>query len=315
MRKRGTDLPVESGRNGDARARPPGDPGAGIAPSGFRLPASARVGAVRLRVADLDRSLRFYRDLIGLKVIAATVDEARLGAHGEDRVLLELHEQPGARPVPKRGLLGLYHFALLLPSRPDLGRFLRHHIALGTPFGSADHQFSEALYLVDPDGLTIEVYADRPRESWSVRDGEYAAVSDALDAPSLMDAGGDDAWSGVPQRSVIGHVHLYVGDLAAAATFYHEGLGLDRTIWSFPGALFMAAGGYHHHVGVNTWAAGAPIASSAHARLVEWELAVGDAGVVDAVVQSLQSIGVVAVRDGADAVAVDPWNIAVRITP
>jgi catechol 2,3-dioxygenase len=288
----------------------------GVKPPGFRLPAETHVGAVRLCVADLDRSLRFYRDLIGLKVIAAGVHQARLGAHREDHVLLELHEQPGVRPVPRRGLLGLYHFAVLLPGRGDLGRFLRHHAALGTPFGAADHAFSEALYLVDPDGLTIEVYADRPRQNWSVSGGEYAAVSDPLDAASLVAAAGDESWGGVPPGTVIGHVHHYVGDLALASSFYHDGLGLDRTIWSFPGALFMAAGGYHHHVGVNTWAKGARAATGQDARVLEWELVVQDGEVVEAAGLSLEQAGFTVTRAAGDAIiAADPWNITVRITP
>jgi catechol 2,3-dioxygenase len=288
---------------------------AGVAPPGFRLPADAQLGVVRLCIANLDRSLRFYRDVIGLNVMSASLHQARLGAHGDDRVLLELREQSGVRPVPKRGLLGLYHFALLLPSRGDLGRFVRHHGALGTPFGAADHSFSEATYLVDPDGLTIEVYADRPRDTWTVRAGEYAAVSDPLDVEDLVGSGGERSWAGVPRGSVIGHVHLYVGDLDAAAAFYHAALGLDRTIWSFPGALFMAAGGYHHHVGTNTWAGSAPVATAADARLEEWELVVPEIGVVAAAARSLQAGGYAVARVGDNAVvARDPWNITVRIS-
>jgi catechol 2,3-dioxygenase len=288
---------------------------AGVKPPGFRLPQGTRVGAVRLQVADIERSLRFYRDLIGLALLDASGERAALGAHGAGTVLLELVEQPGVRAVPRRGLLGLYHFALLLPSRQALGRFVRQQLALGTPFGAADHSFSEATYLVDPDGLTIEVYADRPRESWQVRAGEYVAVSDPLDAAALVAAAGEESWSGVPAGSVIGHVHLYVDDLATAATFYHDGLGFDRTIWSYPGALFVSAGGYHHHVGLNTWARGAPAASAEDARMLYWELVVPDAAVAAAAARSLEAAGYTPAREDDAVVAADPWGTTVRLIP
>jgi catechol 2,3-dioxygenase len=292
----------------------------GIPAPGFRLPPDTRVGRVRLQVADLDRSLRFYRDLIGFAVHGEDGGVARLGAHDSAAVLLELVEKPGVRPVPRRGLLGLYHFALLLPERAALGRFLRQQRALGTPFGSADHAFSEALYLVDPDGLTLEVYADRPRETWQVRNRQYAAVSDPLDHAALIAAAdaadGDATWAGVPRGSVIGHVHLYIGDIAEATSFYHEALGFDRVIWDFPGALFVSAGGYHHHVGLNTWAVGAPIATADDARMLHWELVLPGARAVQEAAASLEKHGYTVVRDVAgrdDVAATDPWNITLRL--
>jgi catechol 2,3-dioxygenase len=288
----------------------------GIRPPHFRLPGDTRIGRVRLQVADLQRSLAFYRDVIGFAEHTVASDTAALGAHDDDDVLLELVEKPGVRAVPRRGLLGLYHFALLLPIRADLGRFLRRQSELGTPFGAADHAFSEALYLVDPDGLTIEVYADRPRSEWEVRDGEYAAVSDPLDTDSLLAGAGDSPWQGVPAGSVIGHVHHYIGDIALATSFYHDALGFDRTIWSFPGALFVGAGGYHHHVGLNTWAAGARIATDGDARLLDWQLVVPERAVIADAARSLEKQGYAVTRNGeeGDVVAADPWGITVRIT-
>lgn len=285
----------------------------GIRPGGFRLPPDIRLGRVQLQVADLERSLAFYRDRIGYAVLAHEAGRAELGGHGGDRVLLELVEKPGVRPGPRRGLLGLYHFALLLPSRGDLGRFMRAQLDRGTPFGAADHAFSEALYLVDPDGITVEVYADRPRSSWEVRDEQYVAVSEALDGEAVLAAGEGGAWQGVPAGAVMGHVHLYVGDLDAAPRFYHDGLGFDRIIWSYPGALFVSAGGYHHHVGLNTWAAGAPVATTDDARMLEWELVV-DATSHEALAASLAEAGFSSdVVSSGDIVADDPWGIRVRI--
>jgi catechol 2,3-dioxygenase len=243
-----------------------------IHPTTYRLPDASRVGAVRYQVADLERSLWFYRDLVGLREIdretAGGSVRVRLGAAGESGPLIELVERTGARPVPRSGRLGLYHSALLLPSRQALGAFVRHLDEAHFPAGASDHLVSEALYLRDPDGLTLEVYADRPRAEWVIRDAEYVMALDPLDWDGLRALAPEVRWSGVPAGAVIGHVHFYVGDLDQASSFYHQGLGLDKVLWSLPGALFLSAGGYHHHVGVNTWVAGAPVATDADARLL-----------------------------------------------
>ena len=291
---------------------------AGIAPPGFRLPAAAHVGAVRYQVADLQRSLWLYRDLVGMQLIdRQDSDEsprARLGAADGRVVLLELVEKQGARPVPRSGRLGLYHSALLLPSRAALGSFITHLNEAGFPAGSADHSFSEALYLRDPDGITLEVYADRPRDEWVIRDREIVGTLDPLDTAALVGLSAGSPWTGAPAGSVIGHVHFYVGDLDEAAAFYHAGLGLDKVGWSLPGALFMSAGGYHHHVGVNTWLADAPVATDADARLLEWELVVPDRGSLIAAANSLGHAGHPVSLVGTEIRAVDRWGIAVKIT-
>jgi catechol 2,3-dioxygenase len=287
----------------------------GIRPAGFRLPDATHVGRVTLAVASLDRSLAFYRDFVGLHEIAAGGEAggrwSRLGAQDSRTVLLELREQPGARPVPRRGLLGLYHFALLLPDRPSLGRFVKHLQRHQFPAGAADHVFSEALYLTDPDGLQMEVYADRPRASWPSLNGELVSGVDPLDFHGLIEAAGDGEWTGVPQGAVIGHVHFYVGDLARADAFYHSALGLDKTIWTFPGALFVSAGGYHHHVGLNIWAAGSPPASERDARLLQWTLVLPDRPSIDRVADSLAAAGD-AVSRGDTVSATDEWGIRVE---
>jgi catechol 2,3-dioxygenase len=226
-----------------------------------------------------------------------------------------LHEQPGATPVPRRGRLGLYHYAILLPDRAALGRFLAHLRDLGAYAGMSDHYVSEALYLTDPDGLGIEVYADRPRESWR-HDGRQLVMStEPLDAQSVIDAGGGVRWSGMPAGTRIGHVHLYVGDLDRAARFYHEALGLDKVVWGYPGALFLSAGGYHHHLGTNTWAAGAPAAREGDARLLEWELVVPSAEEAAQGARSLEAHGVPVARDEDGWRAADPWGTTIRVRP
>ena len=289
----------------------------GVAPGGYRLPDATRLGPVRLQVAGLARSIAYYESVLGLRELEKNRGEGvvQLGAHGNDSVLVELRERPGAAPVPRRGLLGLYHFAILLPDRAALGRLLRHLTALGVHAGMADHLVSEALYLADPDGLGIEVYADRPRESWKKTGRQIAMATDPLDVHGLLAEAGDAPFTGLPAGTVIGHVHLHVGDIERAAHFYHEGLGFDKMVWNYPGALFLAAGGYHHHLGTNTWAAGAPSASDGDARLIEWEIQVPTIADAHAALDSVAAAGHAVERDASGGTTKDPWGTQVRLRP
>jgi catechol 2,3-dioxygenase len=284
----------------------------GIAPPGFRLPPDTKVGVVRLQIGDLQRSIDYYQEVLGLRLLTRAADRAALAAHGDDRPLVWLHERSGVRPVPRRGRFGLYHFAVLLPDRAELGRFVAHLRRIGERAGSADHLVSEALYLTDPDGLGIEVYADRPRSAWRFADREILMTVDPLDIENLIRAGEARPWQGVPRGSTIGHVHLHVGDLNLAGAFYHDALGFDKMAWNFPGALFLSAGGYHHHLGTNTWAPG-PAAADDEARLLEWELVLPDGDHAAAAVRSLRTSGhqVNETREGATAA--DPWGTPLRI--
>jgi catechol 2,3-dioxygenase len=243
--------------------------GSGVHPPGYRLPDEAHIGHVRLQVNDLATSVAFYTRVLGFRVVSEAAGIASLAAEA-GAALVELRERRGARPVPRRGLIGLYHFAILVPDRPTLGRFVAHLADLGVRAGAADHSVSEALYLNDPDGLGIEVYADRPRSEWRANGLEIAMTTERLDLRALVSAGGDSAWTGLPVRTTIGHVHFHVSTLGEAEAFYHRALGFDKVVWSYPGALFFSAGGYHHHVGTNTWAAGSAIATAEDARLLEW---------------------------------------------
>jgi catechol 2,3-dioxygenase len=276
------------------------------------LPATIRLGPVRLQIADLDRSLAFYRGVLGLRVLAHEAGQATLGATADDRPLVELVERPEARPVPRGGRLGLYHYALLVPDRAALGRFLRHVTGLGLRPGASDHLVSEALYLHDPDGFGIEVYADRPRDEWRRRDGELAMATEPLDLDDLVRAAGEAPWHGMPGGTTMGHVHLHVGDLERAAAFYQGGLGFEPTVRGYPGALFLSAGGYHHHVGLNTWAASAPAAGEGDARLLEWRLELPDRASLDALAARLRARGFEPdARAPAGYVTRDPWGTAV----
>jgi catechol 2,3-dioxygenase len=288
-------------------------PTVGLAPPGYRLPAATRLGRVRLQVADLARSLAYYEGVLGLRVLDRSAGAAVLGPHGDGRPLVELVEKRGVRPAPRRGLLGLYHFALLLPDRAALGRFVRHLSEIGTYAGMSDHLVSEAVYLTDPDGLGIEVYADRPRSTWRQEGRQLAMATDPLDVRSLIEAAGDERWAGMPAGTVVGHVHLYVADLGRAAAFYHEGLGFDKVGWSYPGALFLSAGGYHHHLGTNTWATGAAPATEDDARLLAWTVVVPETADAEAAARSVEAAGYTATPDAGGWSTADAWGTPVRV--
>jgi catechol 2,3-dioxygenase len=264
-------------------------------------------------VADLSRSLAYYEKVLGFEMRGRREGSATLGAARDAAPLVELRERLGAKPVPQRGRLGLYHFAILLPSRAALGRFLAHLEAIGVRTGTSDHLVSEAVYLTDPDGLGIEVCADRPRTAWRVQAGDLAMAVDPLKIDDLRNAGAGEPWHGAPTGTRVGHVHLHVGDLDQAEAFYHRALGLEKVRARLPGALFLSAGGYHHHLGLNTWAAGAPRAGEGDARLLEWTIEVPARADIEGAAWSLTAAGYTVTREGDDAVAADPWGTVVRV--
>lgn len=283
----------------------------GVPPPTYRLPETAHVGAVHLQVSDLPRSLAYYEEVLGLRPHSVTESSAALGSHGEERSLVTLHTRRGVTRA-RRGAFGLYHFAILLPERAALGRFAAHLTSLDLRVGMADHLVSEALYLWDPDGLGIEVYVDRPRETWQYHGRELVMTTDALDIDSVVAAGRGEAWPGAPEGTTIGHVHLHVGSLERADAFYHHAIGFDKTVWSYPGALFMSAGGYHHHLATNIWSPG-PAPSENQARLLAWELIVPSDADVAAVARNLRDADYSA-EDTEDGVtAADPWGTRLRI--
>jgi catechol 2,3-dioxygenase len=266
---------------------------------------------VRLQVSNLEQSLEYYEQVLGLRSRTTARDTATLGPNGDDPPLVTIETRRGVLPA-RRHAFGLYHFALLLPDRASLGRFAAHVSTLDVRVRMADHLVSEALYLWDPDGLGIEVYADRPRGSWRQHGRELAVTTDPLDIKSVIAAGGGTPWDGLPSRTRMGHVHLHVGSLSGAEDYYHRALGLDKTGWSYPGALFLSAGGYHHHLGTNTWARG-PSPSSDRAQLLEWELIVPADDDVSAVARSLRASGYTAEEATDGLVTADPWGTRVRV--
>lgn len=221
----------------------------------FHLPAGTQVGQVHLQIPDLKRALSFYADLLGFKTVDNGGGKVVLSANGQKPGHIALTELPNARPRPPR-TTGLFHVAIRFPNRVSLAQALQRLISQRYPLqGFADHAVSEAIYLADPDGNGVELYTDRPRNEWPIKNGRVEMVTEALDVEGLLQeiSGDDKPWDGIDPGTDIGHVHLRVSDLAKARRFYHEILGLDITQENYPGALFLAAGGYHHHLGLNIW--------------------------------------------------------------
>jgi catechol 2,3-dioxygenase len=222
------------------------------------IDSSTRIDSVHLTVRDLDRSLRFYEERVGFVRLDRDDLVATMGVSGTP--LLVLHESRDA-PTPRRKTTGLYHFAILVPSRGDLSTAFQHLIETRTPMqGYSDHAVSEALYLADPDSNGIEIYRDRPRDQWPFVNGELQMDSRPLDLQNLIaDPDGASVWAGMAAGTRIGHIHLHVAHLDQAERFYRDALGFDLTQRYAGTASFLSAGGYHHHVAVNTWAGeGAP---------------------------------------------------------
>ncbi len=265
------------------------------------IPSGTRIGAVHLTVSDLERSLIFYRQQVGFGEVWRRGPSAGLGV--ANRVLLVVHESPGA-PRPPHRTTGLYHFAILVPSRLELARSLRHFADIGTPMqGFSDHHVSEALYLADPDGIGIEVYRDRPRDEWLGPDGRFHMTLDPLDVEGLLQEADADRrasgasssaeWAGLAPETTIGHVHLRVSFIEDSERFYREVLGFDLTQRYGESAIFLSAGGYHHHIAANVWAGiGAPPPPEGAIGLKHFEIVLPDATALADVARRINAAGV-----------------------
>jgi catechol 2,3-dioxygenase len=281
------------------------------------LPAATTLGPANLIVADLDRSVEFYRDTLGFRVLQRDGETATLAAGEVTQPVLELTALAGARPKPRR-TTGLYHVAILTPSRAALARSLYHLAVARYPLqGASDHLVSEALYLADPDGNGLEIYRDRPRADWYDADGQFQMGTLPLDLDKLLDEGAADArpWTGLDAGTRVGHVHLQVADLAAAVRFYVDGLGFE-TMVDMPqmGAAFVSAGGYHHHIGLNTWTSrGAPPPPADAAGLRVFEIVVPGEQTLHEVAARLTELNVTFVRADTHLEARDPSGNLARI--
>jgi catechol 2,3-dioxygenase len=287
------------------------------------LPADVRIGRVTLRVADLGRALDFYRDVLGLNVSrdhGGTVTLAA-GSGGEGasagRELLVLEEHPGIARRPTRPVTtGLYHVALLVPDRRSLGRALLGLGELGYRFrGMSDHAVSESLYLDDPDGNGLEIYADRPRSMWPIRDGVVQMTVDPMDVEGVVAAGRErpEPWSGLSPATTVGHLHFTVSYLEPSVAFYRDVIGFN-VMMSIPSLVAVSAGGYHHHLNLNTWAGEhAPPDSDRVAGLAGWELLVPDGNARVAVLERAKAAGAL-VPSSSDQTVRDPDAIPLEIT-
>ena len=255
------------------------------------IPPDTTLGAVHLTVSDLDRSLSYYTEVLGLPTLEQESGRASVGAG--DRELLVLVEQSGARPAP--GHTGLFHFALLVPERVDLARWLAHAVRTRAPLvGLSDHFVSEAVYLSDPDEHGIELYWDRPREVWEGQVGQRLTTLplDVRDLLAELDDLRTEPFDALPDGTTMGHVHLKVAAIEETVRFYRDVLGFDLMAALGAQAAFLSAGGYHHHVGANTWeSAGAPAAPPGSASLRHATIELPSAAALDDVARRVADDG------------------------
>lgn len=280
----------------------------------FATSTPLHVGAVTLRVRDLSLMTRFYSEIIGLAVLEAGATSTRLGVDGVTLVVLE--HSPDATIAPA-STAGLYHTAFLMPSRADLAHWLIHTAMAQYPFtGFADHRVSEAVYLDDPEGNGIEVYADRAPELWNWNGDSVIMGSEPIDFDSLLALTDqeNDLYSSAPTGLRIGHIHLRAGNIDAARDFYVAALGLDITSGRAD-ALFLSSGRYHHHVALNTWQSlGAGQRDLTQTGLVGFSLSARDTDIAQATRSRLLAADAILESDGDDFVASDPWGTRLRVT-
>jgi catechol 2,3-dioxygenase len=276
------------------------------------IDASTSVGGVHLTIADLARSIGFYEAHLGFTVHRQDDRTAWLGAGGPDLLIL-LQDEHAPRV---HGTTGLYHFAILVPSRADVAQSLRHLSATRTVLqGAADHGVSESLYLADPDGNGIEIYRDRPREQWPCPRGQLRMVTEPLDFEGLLAEPAPPRDAGVlPNGTTIGHVHLSVASLEASERFYVGVLGFELTQRFGPGAIFVAAGGYHHHLGLNTWeSAGAAPPPPGAIGLHHFNVQLPDAAAIEAVAARVRAAGIAIEETPAGPLVRDPAHNAILL--
>jgi catechol 2,3-dioxygenase len=278
------------------------------------IPPDTSIGKVRLRVTDLDDLTAFYDRVVGLDEVDRDGEITRLGPAGGDAVI-ELVSAPDAPRAPSFST-GLFHLAILVPDRAELARSLQRLARAGWRLtGASDHLVSEALYLRDPEGNGIEIYRDRPREEWR-RDGDELAMATLpLDLESVLGELQEDEANGMPAGTTMGHVHLQVADIPPVEGFYNGALGLDVMVRSYPGALFLAAGGYHHHLGLNTWQSqGAPAPPEDALGLDHYELVLPSATERDSAADRLVQAGADPQPGDEGVLATDPSGNRVLLT-
>ncbi|WP_063564489.1 VOC family protein [Paenibacillus sp. O199] len=284
--------------------------------STYQIPATTHLGEVSLRISNLERSIQFYTEVVGLKLLERSEKVATMTADGKHS-LLRLEQLTNAVTMPVRSTSGLYHFAILLPDRKSLGLALRNLAESGIEIGQGDHLVSEAFYISDPDQNGIEIYADRARDTWKRdADNNYIMSSDPVDVDSLFALAANEPWQGLPAGTVIGHVHFHVRGLEESRRFYTGVLGFD-IVGNFANmsALFVSAGGYHHHIGLNIWAGtGAPVNPDNATGIDYFTIVYDEKEQLEQAVEQLRQSNTSIEQQGKDWFTVDPQNIRIRLT-
>lgn len=271
----------------------------------FQIHPATTVGTVTLGVADLPMMQRYYNKIIGLTVLESSGHTAVLGI--DDRPIVRLESRPDGQQY--KNSVGLYHLAILLPSREALGQWLKHYIDKSGKMvdGAGDHFVSEALYLSDPEGNGIEIYRDRPRDTWEFEpDGTLVMGTVAVDLPSVIAAADPAPFEAMPSGTRLGHVHLRVNNISETNNFYQEMIGLDYMV-GMPTATFLSAGGYHHHIGANTWhTANATKPPQGSLGLINYTLVLPDEDAKSTLLEHLGNSDVSIRTDAAGDSVVDP---------
>mgnify|MGYP002223857580 CR=1 FL=1 len=271
----------------------------------FHSKPNTYVGHVNIKVQNLERSLTFYKEVLGFQILEQIDQTVKLTTDGKTSVLSI--EQP-KNVVPKQGnTTGLYHFALLLPKRSDLADIVHHFAEIGIRYGSSDHLVSEALYLSDPDGNGIEIYIDRDPSEWTWSNGEVAMAVDPLNFEDLLSERNQKSWKGLPVGTVMGHIHLHVSELKKTEQFYSKGLGFEVVNRFGNQALFISTGKYHHQIALNTWAGvGAPTPPLNSVGLESFTIVLADEATRNNVIARLKSIGVSVTEENGSVITNDP---------
>ena len=279
----------------------------------FHQKTNTFVESLELKILNMERSLAFYENIIGFKVLERVENRAILTADGKTPLITLV--QPENVTPKEAHKTGLYHFALLLPTRADLGSFLQHVIKVNYPLGASDHHVSEALYLQDVDGNGIEIYADRPASSWIWQDKEVHMVTEPLKAEEVLAAGADKQWNGLPSDTVMGHIHLHVGNLEQAEAFYCKGLGFDVVTRYGGQALFVSADGYHHHIGLNIWnGRNIPAASRESVGLQSFTIHYPNEELRSDVITRLKEMDILVQEEKEGFVTTDPFGLTIRLS-
>lgn len=271
------------------------------------------VNELVLKVADIDRSIRFYTKIMGFSILKKNGKEAILTADGFKPIVTLIEPEDVVPKIPKR--TGLYHFAVLLPSRYHLGLFLKNIQEQWYPIiGGSNHGVSEAIYLDDPDGNGIEIYRDVDTGQWSRSGDRIDMISDPLDYDQLIAEAGEDKWGNAPLNTIIGHIHLHVGDLDEAKKFYTEGLGFDLTMEAGTSAIFLSTGGYHHHIGLNVWNGRnvEPLPDNS-VGMKYYSLVFPDENTRKATLDNLVNLGYEIIKEGNDIYTKDPSSNVIKL--